>query len=74
MHNRTRMRIWLRKAGQHVPTIGGPSGDLWWDDIHPTITRKLAGKHHVRLSTPPDARPSIAYQSGGRLMIAKITT
>jgi hypothetical protein len=36
----------------------------WWDDIHPTITRRLAGEHHVRLSTPPDAGPLIAYQSG----------
>ena len=35
-HHRTQIQTWLRLAGQHVPAIYGPSGDVKWDDADPT--------------------------------------
>src|SRR5205085_10924632 len=31
-HHRTQVQTWLRLAGQHVPAIYGPSGDVKWDE------------------------------------------
>ena len=31
-HHRTQVQTWLRLAGQHVPPIYGPSGDVKWDE------------------------------------------
>ena len=35
-HHRTQVQTWLRLAGQHVPAIYGPSGDVKWADADPT--------------------------------------
>jgi hypothetical protein len=32
------VQTWLRMAGQHVPAIYGPSGDVKWDDAGPTYS------------------------------------
>jgi uncharacterized damage-inducible protein DinB len=37
-HHRTQVQTWLRLAGQHVPTIYGPSGEVKWDDADPTYS------------------------------------
>ena len=31
-------QTWLRLAGQHVPAIYGPSGDVKWDEADPTYS------------------------------------
>ena len=45
-HHRTQVQTWLRMAGQHVPAIYGPSGDVKWDDADPTIRwkRRIEGR------------------------------
>jgi uncharacterized damage-inducible protein DinB len=37
-HHRTQIQTWLRLAGQHVPAIYGPSGDVRWDEADPTYS------------------------------------
>jgi uncharacterized damage-inducible protein DinB len=41
-HHRTQVQSWLRLAGQHVPTIYGPSGDVKWDEADPTYSLEAA--------------------------------
>jgi uncharacterized damage-inducible protein DinB len=41
-HHRTQVQTWLRLAGQHVPTIYGPSGDVKWDEADPTYSLEVA--------------------------------
>ena len=41
-HPRTQVQTWLRLAGQHVPTIYGPSGDAKWDEADPTYSLDAA--------------------------------
>jgi uncharacterized damage-inducible protein DinB len=41
-HHRTQVQTWLRLAGQHVPTIYGPSGDVKWDEADPTYSLEAA--------------------------------
>jgi uncharacterized damage-inducible protein DinB len=41
-HHRTQIQTWLRLAGQHVPTIYGPSGDVKWDEADPTYSVEAA--------------------------------
>ena len=41
-HHRTQVQTWLRLAGQQVPPIYGPSGDVKWDDADPTYSVEAA--------------------------------
>jgi SAM-dependent methyltransferase len=41
-HHRTQVQTWLRLAGQHVPAIYGPSGDVTWDEADPTYPPEAA--------------------------------
>ena len=41
-HHRTQVQTWLRLAGQHVPAIYGPSGDVTWDEADPTYSVEAA--------------------------------
>jgi uncharacterized damage-inducible protein DinB len=41
-HHRTQVQTWLRLAGQHVPTIYGPSGDVKWSEADPTYSVEAA--------------------------------
>jgi uncharacterized damage-inducible protein DinB len=41
-HHRTQVQTWLRLAGQHVPAIYGPSGDVNWDEADPTYSLDAA--------------------------------
>ena len=41
-HYWTQVQNWLRLAGQHVPPIYGPSGDVKWDDADPTYSLEAA--------------------------------
>ena len=41
-HHRTQVQTWLRLAGQHVPAIYGPSGDVKWSEADPTYTVEAA--------------------------------
>jgi uncharacterized damage-inducible protein DinB len=41
-HHRTQIQAWLRLAGQHVPTIYGPSGDVKWSEADPTYSVEAA--------------------------------
>src|SRR4051812_38709322 len=41
-HHRTQVQTWLRLAGQYVPAIYGPSGDVTWDDSDPTYSVEAA--------------------------------
>jgi uncharacterized damage-inducible protein DinB len=41
-HHRTQVQTWLRLAGQHVPAIYGPSGDVTWDEADPTFSLEAA--------------------------------
>ena len=41
-HHRTQIQTWLRLAGQHVPAIYGPSGDVNWDETDPTYSLEAA--------------------------------
>lgn len=41
-HHRTQVQTWLRLAGQHVPTIYGPSGDVTWSEADPTYSLEAA--------------------------------
>jgi uncharacterized damage-inducible protein DinB len=41
-HHRTQVQSWLRLAGQHVPAIYGPSGDVKWDEADPTYSLEAA--------------------------------
>ncbi len=43
-HPRTQVQTWLRLAGQHVPAIYGPSGDVTWDGADPTYSTDAAGR------------------------------
>jgi uncharacterized damage-inducible protein DinB len=41
-HHRTQVQIWLRLAGEHVPAIYGPSGDVSWSEADPTYSLAAA--------------------------------
>jgi uncharacterized damage-inducible protein DinB len=41
-HHRTQVQTWLRLAGQHVPAIYGPSGDVKWAEADPTYSLAAA--------------------------------
>lgn len=41
-HHRTQVHSWLRLAGQHVPAIYGPSGDVKWAEADPTYSVEAA--------------------------------
>jgi uncharacterized damage-inducible protein DinB len=41
-HHRTQVQTWLRLAGQHVPAIYGPSGDVKWNEADPTYSLEAA--------------------------------
>ena len=41
-HHRTQVQTWLRLAGEHVPAIYGPSGDVKWDEADPTYSLAAA--------------------------------
>jgi uncharacterized damage-inducible protein DinB len=41
-HHRTQVQTWLRLAGQHVPAIYGPSGDVSWSEADPTYSADAA--------------------------------
>jgi uncharacterized damage-inducible protein DinB len=41
-HHRTQVQSWLRLAGQKVPTIYGPSGDVKWAEADPTYSLAAA--------------------------------
>jgi uncharacterized damage-inducible protein DinB len=41
-HHRTQIQTWLRLAGQHVPAIYGPSGDVKWSEADPTYSVEAA--------------------------------
>jgi uncharacterized damage-inducible protein DinB len=41
-HHRTQVQTWLRLAGQHVPAIYGPSGDVKWNEADPTYSVEAA--------------------------------
>jgi uncharacterized damage-inducible protein DinB len=41
-HHRTQVQTWLRLAGQHVPAIYGPSGDVTWSEADPTYSVEAA--------------------------------
>jgi uncharacterized damage-inducible protein DinB len=41
-HHRTQVQTWLRLAGQHVPAIYGPSGDVKWAEADPTYSVEAA--------------------------------
>jgi len=41
-HHRTQVQTWLRLAGQPVPAIYGPSGDVKWDEADPTYSVEAA--------------------------------
>ena len=43
-HHRTQVQTWLRLAGEHVPAIYGPSGDVKWSDADPTYSVEAAGR------------------------------
>ncbi len=43
-HHRTPVQSWLRLAGQHVPAIYGPSGDVTWDEADPTYSPESANR------------------------------
>jgi len=43
-HHRTQIQSWLRLAGQHVPAIYGPSGDVTWADADPTYSPEAADR------------------------------
>ena len=43
-HHRTQVQTWLRMAGQHVPPIYGPSGDVKWDNADPTYSLEAADR------------------------------
>jgi hypothetical protein len=45
-HHRTQVQTWLRFAGQHVPAIYGPSGDVTWDEGDPTYSLEAAKRGH----------------------------
>ena len=42
--HRTQLQTWLRLAGQHVPAIYGPSGDVTWDEADPTYSVEAADR------------------------------
>jgi uncharacterized damage-inducible protein DinB len=43
-HHRTQVQTWLRLAGEHVPAIYGPSGDVTWSDADPTYSLAAANR------------------------------
>jgi uncharacterized damage-inducible protein DinB len=43
-HHRTQVQSWLRLAGQKVPAIYGPSGDVTWDGADPTYSVEAASR------------------------------
>jgi uncharacterized damage-inducible protein DinB len=43
-HHRTQVQSWLRLAGQPVPAIYGPSGDVTWDEADPTYSLEAANR------------------------------
>ena len=43
-HHRTQVQTWLRLAGQHVPPIYGPSGDVRSEEDDPTDSVEAAGR------------------------------
>ena len=49
-HHRTQVQTWLRLAGQHVPAIYGPSGDVKWAEADPTYSLEAAGRGATKRS------------------------
>ena len=43
-HHRTQVQSWLRLAGQPVPAIYGPSGDVTWAEADPTYSVASANR------------------------------
>jgi hypothetical protein len=43
-HHRTQVQTWLHLAGQPVPAIYGPSGDVSWDEADPTYSVEAADR------------------------------
>src|SRR5262249_5523293 len=43
-HHRTQVQLYLRLAGEHVPAIYGPSGDVKWEGADPTYTTDAANR------------------------------
>lgn len=43
-HHRTQVQTYLRLAGEHVPAIYGPSGDVTWDGADPTYSTQAASR------------------------------
>jgi uncharacterized damage-inducible protein DinB len=43
-HHRTQVQTWLRLAGQPVPAIYGPSGDVTWREADPTYSVEAADR------------------------------
>lgn len=41
-HHRTQVQTWLRLAGQFIPAIYGPSGDVKWSEADPTYSVEAA--------------------------------
>ncbi len=41
-HHRTQLQLYLRLAGEHVPAIYGPSGDVRWEGADPTYSIEAA--------------------------------
>jgi hypothetical protein len=61
--SRTRVQTWLRLAGQHVPAIYGPSGDVSWDEADSTFSvesAKRGGKEH-ETGPPSGSSASLSY-------------
>ena len=56
-HHRTQVQTWLRLAGQHVPAIYGPSGDVKWDEADPTYSLEAA----QRGATSSALRSGVAF-------------
>jgi uncharacterized damage-inducible protein DinB len=55
-HHRTQVQSWLRMAGQHVPTIYGPSGDVKGEHDDPTYSLAAAKRGGtVPAGEPPPA-------------------
>jgi uncharacterized damage-inducible protein DinB len=43
-HHRTQVQTWLRLAGEPVPAIYGPSGDVTWAEADPTYSKEAASR------------------------------
>lgn len=57
-HHRTQVQSWLRLAGQHVPAIYGPSGDVKSAGDDPTYSLAAANRGAPVAPTNPASRPA----------------